>query len=232
MSFYLWLILGSFAGPFVLSFDRKVQFYRTWKWLFPSVAAVALVFILWDEYFTAYGIWGFTPRYLQGIFVGHLPVEECLFFIVVPYACIFIYEVIRAYFPRRKTDLLARIFAFTMVFAGFTLGISELDNWYTASACIGAALLIIGVYFVKRLFWFGDFALAFLVVMVPFLIVNGMLTGAVTEQPVVWYSEEHITGLRILTIPVEDIFYNLCLLLPVTFLFELLRSGKRTMPAS
>ena len=54
----------------------------------------------------------------------------------------------------------------------------------------------------------------------PFLIVNGILTGAVTDEPVVWYSVDHIMGPRIYTIPVEDLFYNYAMLLPMTALYE------------
>lgn len=220
MSFYAWIILGSIVGPLLLSFDKKVHFIGYLKALLPAILMVGVVFLVWDQYFTQNGIWGFTPNYLLGIYLGDLPLEECLFFLVVPYSCIFIYEVIRSWFPRRKTALTARIFAFLMVFSGLYLGIRYMENWYTASACIGAAILIIGFHFVEKVRWFGDFALAFIVVLIPFLVVNGLLTGAATPEPVVWYNEEHIIGVRIITIPMEDIYYNLCMLLPVTALYE------------
>lgn len=220
MSYYAWIILGSIAGPLLLSFDKKVHFIGKLKALLPAVFAVGIVFLIWDQYFTQNNIWGFTPNYLLGIYLGDLPLEECLFFLVVPYCCLFIYEVIRAWFPKRKTALTARIFAFLMVFSGLYLGIQHMENWYTASACIGAAMLILGIYFVNKARWFGDFTLAFLVVLLPFLIVNGLLTGAASQEPVVWYNEEHIIGVRIVTIPLEDIYYNLCMLLPVTALYE------------
>jgi hypothetical protein len=63
-----------------------------------------------------------------------------------------------------------------------------------------------------------------LVALIPFLIVNGVLTGATTPEPVVWYSELHIMGPRIITIPVEDLFYNYDLLLPIIWLYEKFKS--------
>ena len=220
MSLYLWLIVGSFVGPFFLSFDRKVHFYTYWKRLFPAISIVAFFFIIWDQFFTQEKIWGFTPKYLQGICLGDLPLEEVMFFFVVPYACVFIYEVLKAYFPNLKLQKLGQSVAFAFTFAGFLFGTLNMDNWYTASACILAALLTIGIYFVERVSWYGNFALMYLVAMVPFLIVNGVLTGAVTPEPVVWYSAEHIMGPRIITIPVEDVFYNYSMLLPIVWLFE------------
>lgn len=223
MSLYLWLLIATISGPLLLSFDRKVHFYTHWKLLFPAILAIGMVFIAWDAYFTHEQIWGFTPRYVQGVYWGNLPLEECLFFIVVPFACLFVYEVIRAWFPKRRTALLARLFAFTMVFSGMLLGAIHLEKWYTATACMGAALLIIGLYFVAKARWFGDFAWMYLVVLIPFLVINGILTGMATGEPVVWYSEQHIIGFRIGTIPLEDLYYNACLLLGVTALYEYLK---------
>ena len=82
MSIYGWVILGSITGPFLLSFDRKVAFYKYWKALFLAIVPVAIVFLIWDEYFTINKIWGFTPRYLIGYYLGHLPVEEVSFFLI------------------------------------------------------------------------------------------------------------------------------------------------------
>jgi len=225
MSLYGWLILGSIAGPLALSFDRKVAFYKHWKKLFLAIVPVAVVFLLWDEFFTIKEIWGFNPRYLSGIYVGHLPIEEVSFFLIVPYACFFIYEVLRSYFPNVNTHRIGQALAFAITLAGLLFGTLYMQNWYTSTACISAALLTIGLYFVNRSVWYGNFALGYLVVLIPFLIVNGILTGAVTEEPIVWYSSNHIMGPRIITIPVEDLFYNYALLLPITALYE--RIGKR-----
>jgi hypothetical protein len=41
-----------------------------------------------------------------------------------------------------------------------------------------------------------------------------------TPEPIVWYNEEHIIGWRIVTIPVEDLFYNYSMLLPVNWIHE------------
>lgn len=222
MSLYLWIILGTITFPFLLSFDRKIHFYTHWKTIFPAIFLVGLFFLMWDNYFTEHGVWGFNEKYVQGIFLLHLPLEEILFFLVVPYACVFVYEVLKGYFPDLKLDLLGRAFAFLMVLSGLLLTVCYLRNWYTLTACALSVLLIIGIYFRGRARWFNHFALAFIVCLVPFLVVNGILTGFATPEPVVWYSEDHIMGIRIGTIPLEDLYYNLDMLLPVVFLHEFL----------
>jgi lycopene cyclase domain-containing protein len=220
VSLYFWIIILSFAGPFFLSFDQKVHYFKKWKFLFLAIIPVAIAFIIWDEYFTANEIWGFTPQYLQGIYFRHLPLEEVLFFFVIPYNCVFIYEVLQAYFPNVKLTKIAKFFAVYFVLSGLILTVWFLDNWYTGVACSVSAILTIGLYFIYKVKWFEWFAFAYLVALIPFLIVNGLLTGMATETPVVWYSESHIIGLRIITIPFEDLYYNYALFLPIIALYE------------
>ena len=63
----------------------------------------------------------------------------------------------------------------------------------------------------------GYFWMAYLLHLVPFFIVNGILTGAATTEPVVWYNDSENLGIRLYTIPLEDTVYALtCLLIPVT----------------
>ncbi len=223
MSLYAWIIIGTIAGPFALSFDKKVHFYKFFKYLAPPLLGVGILFILWDEFFTRNQVWGFTPKYLMEIYIGNLPLEEVLFFLVVPYACVFIYEVLQAYFPKVNLIRFAHLFAFSFTFAGLFFAMMNLEKWYTVSACSLTALLTIWLYFINKKKWYGYFAFTYLVAIIPFLIVNGILTGAITDQPVVWYSEMHIMGPRIYTIPVEDLFYNYAMLLPVIAIFEYLK---------
>lgn len=227
MSLYLWVILGTISGPFFLSFDKKVHFYTHWKSIFTGIALIGTFFIIWDAYFTSQDIWGFTPRYLMGISMFGLPLEECLFFLVVPYACLFIHEVLKAYFPNVNTDLLGKVFAFTFALSGLLFSAIYINKWYTLTACSLASLLVIGFAFRAKVKWFGSFAFTYMVALIPFLVVNGILTGFFTPEPVVWYSEDHIIGWRIGSIPFEDLYYNLCMLLPIVGIHEWMNKKKQ-----
>ena len=99
MSLYFKILLGAFILPFLLSFDKKVAFYKSWKYLVPSILLAMAVFIPWDIYFTWRKVWGFSDEYLSGVKLWHLPLEEWLFFVVIPYASVFTFDVVKAYFP-------------------------------------------------------------------------------------------------------------------------------------
>jgi lycopene cyclase domain-containing protein len=71
----------------------------------------------------------------------------------------------------------------------------------------------------KKAYW-SKLVFAYLVILVPFFIVNGILTGTGLEEPVVWYNDEENLGMRILTIPIEDSIYGFLLIASNITLFE------------
>jgi lycopene cyclase domain-containing protein len=56
--------------------------------------------------------------------------------------------------------------------------------------------------------------------LIPFLLINGLLTGSFTNQAAVIYNEAEIIGLRILNIPVEDTIYSFEILLTTVWCYE------------
>ncbi|TNE55353.1 MAG: lycopene cyclase domain-containing protein [Bacteroidetes bacterium] len=227
MSTYLWWMLGSLIGPLLLSFDKKVVFYRSFKPLFLAILPVAFAFLVWDAYFTELEVWGFNTDHHGSFVVYNLPLEECLFFLIVPFCCVFIHEVLKAYFPNLSNEPISIFFSlFLLLFNVVMLTMSS--GYYTVSACTISILLTLYFYFWKKSPWFGSFVRTYLVAIAPFLLVNGALTGLFTEEPIVWYSNDQITGFRVWTIPLEDFFYNYDLLLPIVAIFEYLKKNSET----
>ncbi|MFD2245670.1 lycopene cyclase domain-containing protein [Pontibacter ruber] len=219
MYIYLYLNIFTILFPLLLSFDRKVHFFKSWPYLFPAIAVNAAAFIFWDVQFTKAGVWGFNPEYLTGIYLFNLPLEEVLFFITVPYACVFIYDVLNAYITKDLLQPYAKAIALTLIVVLPLIAIFNVEKWYTSITFMLLALLHLlhlRYYGTKYL---GRFYLAYLVHLVPFLLVNGVLT----YLPVVWYNNAYNLGLRIVSIPVEDTMYSMLMLLLTISVYEGLR---------
>ncbi|GAB2540822.1 lycopene cyclase domain-containing protein [Rufibacter soli] len=220
---YLYLNLFTLFFPLVLSFDRRVHFYTNWRFLFPAMALSALCFITWDILFTQHGVWGFNPKYLVGIYLFNLPLEEVLFFVTVPYACVFIYECLNTYVRREWLQPLAPALTWCLIIGNLAVAVLFWGRWYTMLTCLLVPVLLLAYLAVFRYQKLGRFFLAYAVHLVPFLLVNGVLTAL----PVVWYNNAHNVGLRLYTIPVEDTMYSMLMLLLVILLYEVFKLKSR-----
>ena len=225
---YLWLDLLSLAGPLALSFDRKVAYWRLWRPWALGVLVGASVFLAWDVWFTAAGYWSFNPDYLVGVGAAGLPLEEWLFFLVIPYATVFIYECWRCYPTPRMGPRTARAVTLGLALGSVVLLVLYLDRWYTA---VTFGLLLPMLALAWRLHGLRFLGLAYvgwLVSLVPFFVVNGILTAV----PVVRYNDAENIGFRLGTIPVEDPFYGFLLYLIVLTVLERLRGTFRVLPTA
>jgi lycopene cyclase domain-containing protein len=223
---YFLILAAALAGPLLLSFDKKVTFYKKWRYVFAAMIFPALFYIIWDCYFTYKGIWSFNPDYNAGIYVYNLPIEEILFFIVVPYCCVFIYECVRVYFPGIKNKPAADNFLKTLAIVFLIIGIIFYKKQYTSGTFIFNAIFIFIVYRFKKYFSSFDavsFLFSYCIILIPFLIVNGFLTAL----PVIKYNDAENFNVKIYTIPFEDTFYGMLLILMNVVIYEKLKSNRR-----
>lgn len=207
---YLFIDLATLSIPFAASFYSKHAYYKNWMSLFKAILLTAIPFLIWDGYFTYLGIWGFNERYLTGIQVLNLPLEEVLFFICIPYSSVFIYfsmEYLLKKNPLEKTHKL--ITNFLLMFSLVVL-VMNYNKWYTASTFGLLSLYLL--FHLYRKTYLGRHYLSYVITLVFFFIVNGILTGSFIEEPVVWYSDDENLGIRIGTIPFEDAFYGFLLI--------------------
>ncbi|WP_418639578.1 lycopene cyclase domain-containing protein [Winogradskyella sp.] len=217
---YLLLDLGSLSIPFIYSFHPKLQFYKHWKSLFIAIIITMCFYVPWDIIFTHYGFWGFNDSYFLKYRLFNLPIEEWLFFICIPYACVFTHYSLLYYFPNmsvsKKTT--KTISYFSLAILSITL-IFAYDKWYTLVNFIYAIGLILFVlkFNIKLL---QEYYVTFLVMLIPFFIVNGLLTGSCIENEVVWYDNSQNLAFRIFTIPIEDMVYAFTLILTNLYLMK------------
>jgi lycopene cyclase domain-containing protein len=99
---YLGVLLGCLAGALRLEPILRVGVLRRWRRLLLTLLPVVVVFTVWDVAAIAAGHWAFDARQTTGVLLpGRLPLEELLFFVVVPVCAILGFEAVRAVLGRR-----------------------------------------------------------------------------------------------------------------------------------
>jgi len=226
---WLYAYLLAFTGvfPLLFGFIPKPKFYTAFVPLLLANIPVTAFFILWDMYFTHKGVWGFSTTYTTGFQVMGLPWEECLFFIIIPAACTFIYWSLNSVIKKEPFAKQEEKITIILILLFFGVGFWKWEHIYTSTATLlSGFLLLFHLLFVPPGYR-GRFYLTYLVTCIPFLIVNGILTGGFTESPVVMYNPEENFGLRLGTVPVDDFAYSFLMLFANITLFEALRRHKK-----
>lgn len=204
MSVYLLINILVIAVPLLLSFEKKLKYYKQFPAVIISILLTGGIFILWDIAATARGDWAFNPAYISGIKIFNLPLEEILFFVTVPYACLFIFETAAYYLPEKNLNINDNYFYSAAVI--FLFGaVYFADNDYTFTVLLFSGIfLLITLNFYKEILKSKVYWTAISISFIPFLAVNYFLTSL----PVVTYNSNAVFGLRFFTIPAEDFFYS------------------------
>jgi lycopene cyclase domain-containing protein len=215
MPTYLLLVILIVLFPLLLSMRWKFRYADNYRYLFPAIAIVGGAYIVWDVVVTALGHWAFNDHHVTGVRVHGLPVEELLFFVVVPYSCIFIYENLEFFLPERATHAYRRGILLVPA-ALFFIGAAVFrQQQYTMAALASCGIfLLLAFHFHPGLLASRNYWAYIGLCMIPFVIFNFILTSL----PVVVYNPQAIWGGdgwwngRFLTIPLEDFFYNYSML--------------------
>jgi lycopene cyclase domain-containing protein len=156
-----------------------------------------------------------------------MPLEEWSFFLVIPYCCFFVYFVVNYFIPsdplKKHQHQIARVLGCLLLIVGIVF----FDRIYTSVATLGSGALLLFLSYRMKVDYLGKFFLGFLFSTIPFILVNGQLT----EIPVVMYDNAENTGIRITidglaNIPVEDLAYNLLMLLMNVSIYEFLTARR------
>lgn len=206
---------------FIFSFHPKIKFNKHFGAFLKAAVLVAIPFILWDVWFTNTGVWWFNDDYLVGTRMLDLPVEEWLFFICIPFSCVFTYYCLDKFFNLEWANMFSMTIVFTGVVFTITFAAIYSDKMYPFVTASATALTLIYLFFIAKADWIGKASLVFFILMLGFIPVNGVLTGWGLESPIVNYNPDQIINLRILTIPVEDAVYGYMQFLLVIYFFKL-----------
>lgn len=207
MSEYLIINIATVIVPLIMSFEEKLRFYRFYLPLVISIILIGLLFIIWDHQATVRGDWSFNEKYILGILLFELPLEEVLFFVTVPYSIIFLYETMHVYLPDKRIKIRKTIlYIIVVLFLGSSL--MFVNQYYTFTVLIFSGTSLFLLILENQLINSRNFLFFIVFTYLPFFVVNYFLTS----MPIVSYSPNAIWGARIITIPVEDFFYSFSLL--------------------
>jgi lycopene cyclase domain-containing protein len=101
---YLVLMAACVAVTLPLELVLKAGVYRRPRRWLAALVPVFVVFNLWDWVAIRRGHWTYSPRYTTGINLLGLPLEELVFFLVVPTCALLTYQAVTRLLPppRRK----------------------------------------------------------------------------------------------------------------------------------
>ena len=157
---------------------------------------------------------------MVGIHIFNLPLEEWLFFICIPYACIFTHYAFQYFFPQVRLSIKVTN-GITLVIL-ITLLVVILVNHDKAYTFYNYLFLIVLLLYslVAKIEQLRVFYITFSIILIPFFIINGILTGSFIDEQVVWYNNYENLGIRIGTIPVEDMGYAFTMLFVAIIFIE------------
>lgn len=222
MSTYLLINILIILFPLALSFDKNLTYYKKVPRVLISIAFVSTTYIVWDAFATKRGDWAFNPEHLVGINIWGLPLEEILFFITVPYSCIFIYETVSFYVKEKELNINPKLFLIPSSLL-ITMGIYFYNQHYTFTVSIFTSAFFIGSILLKdKILLSRNFWITTIISFLPFIIVNYFLTSI----PVVTYNEDAFSGQRFITIPYEDFLYSFSMISLWILLYEVAKKKK------
>ncbi|WP_434979029.1 lycopene cyclase domain-containing protein [Daejeonia sp. YH14] len=228
MSFtYILVLFFTVIICFIASFDKRLQFNKHFGAFLKASVLVAIPFIAWDVWFTAKGVWWFNIDYTMGLNIAGLPLEEWLFFIFIPFSCIFTYYSIDKFFKMEWLSGFNNLIVFVTVIVCSVTALLYYDKIYTLITSLSAILTVVYLHFIAKADWISKASLVFTILMLGFLPVNGILTGTGLDTPIVNYNPDDFLGIRILKIPIEDAVYGYTQFLLVLYFFKHFKQSKK-----
>lgn len=217
---YIIILFLTIIICFIASFDKRIQFYKYFGAFLKSAVLVSIPFISWDIWFTSKGVWWFNTDYTLGVVIAGLPLEEWLFFICIPFSCVFTFFCFDKFFKLDWLKGFNNLIVFITVVVCSVVALLYYDKIYTLVTAITTVLSIIYLHFVDRVDWIGKASFVYLVLLLGFFPVNGVLTGYGLESPIVNYNPNCFLGIRMFTIPIEDAVYGYTQFLLILFFFK------------
>ncbi|HEX7323699.1 MAG TPA: lycopene cyclase domain-containing protein [Mycobacterium sp.] len=106
---YLLLMAGCVLITLPLEFIVGARVYRSPRRLLAALLPTFVVFVSWDLLGIERGHWFYNPAFISGIHLGPIPLEELVFFIVIPLCGLLTYEAVGKIFSLVRTRASGRL---------------------------------------------------------------------------------------------------------------------------
>lgn len=225
---YTYILINFFTVVvcFAFSFHPKIRFDKHFLAFLEASVLVAIPFIIWDALFTKFDVWWFNTDYTLGLTILGLPIEECLFFICIPFACVFTFFCLDKFFKLNWANAFNNTIVFVGVIVCILMALLFHNKMYTFVTTVATTLVLVYLHFIANAEWIGKASLVYLILMLGFFPVNGILTGSGLPSPVVNYNPNEFLGIRMFTIPIEDAVYGYTQFLLVLYFFKMFQKEK------
>jgi lycopene cyclase domain-containing protein len=149
-----------------------------------------------------------------------MPIEEWLLFYIIAFCSLFAHFALFYAYPNLKlSPKITRYISIFLIGLSLTLIVAYYPKAYT-TVNFSFLLVVITLGIIFKIELLQQFYISFLIILIPFFIVNGILTGLITDIPVVWYDNAENIGVRFITIPLEDIGYAFTMLFGNLMIFD------------
>lgn len=217
---YLLVNLGLLLIPVLLFTIKPLQFTVNSKFIILAPLICLFTFSVPTEFLTRMKVFVFNPPYLTGITLWELPVEELLMLFVMPLCGLAVYLFINYRYP--KNNLEKYSLAISNMLLGICIAMLYFGHKKEFTLLTFAILLVFVIYieYVNKIRFMYKFYRAFVVTLLPFYVVYGILT----VLPVIQYTDTETLNFNVFHIPFESHFYLMSMLLLTIYVYELFKS--------
>ncbi len=188
--------------PLLFGSENRTRIFPKLKYFIPAIIFTEAVFIIWNNRFAQMGIWSYNPDYLSGKEIFNLPWEIWLYYIVISWVSLFIYEWVKIKFSRIQ---LANVFVVVSLVLLVVFGL--IAFFFKAKIYTFFTFFLLTIYFGYTLFrnrfkrHLTGFYLTFFILLIPYFLLSLILV----TLPVISYLPEYELPFRLLQVPVENL---------------------------
>ncbi len=209
--------------PIVGMLFIKVRFNQNIRYIFPSILVSCIIFLLWDIKFTEVGIWNYNPELTVGLSHKGLPVEQWLFYLLVPFSAMVVYEYVKRRYATLNLNNIFTAVSLVLVVAFAIIAYQYRVRFYTFFTFLFTTIYLVYTIFRKQFKpHLTALFLTYLLMLIPYALFSFLLTSTA----VIAYHQEQVLNVWLGMMPVENLVFLFLLLLINLTVFEYLSERK------